>query len=174
MATWRDFNQTLQQQWQHSPLAQRLQTLPPRDRLALLLLGAFLLLVLLYLLLWQPAQRQVREARSAFEEQRTLYVYLQNHAPELRGRDLQVRASLDPARLQGLVTASAAEQGLVIERLDAESQGAVQVGLQPVPFEQLLRWIETLEAQGVSVEEAAFDRAEDNRVVARLGLRAAG
>ncbi|MGP0172340.1 type II secretion system protein M [Pseudomonas sp. NCHU5208] len=172
MATWRDLNQTLNQQWQRSTLAQRLQTLPPRDRLALLLLGAFLLLVLLYLLLWQPAQRQARDARAAFEEQRALYAYLQSRAPELRGRDLQARASLDPTRLQGLVTASAAEQGLVIERLDAESQGAVQVGLQPVPFEQLLRWIETLEAQGVSVEEAGFDRAEDNLVVARLSLRA--
>lgn len=172
MAVWSELNQALQQQWQRSTLAQRLQALPPRDRLALQLLGVFVLLVLSYLLLWQPVQRQAQAARAAFEEQRALYAYLQSRAPELRGRDLQPRSSLDPARLQGLVTASAAEQGLVIERLDSEGAGAVQVGLQPVPFEQLLRWVQALEAQGVTVQEAGLDRAEDNRVVARLGLRA--
>lgn len=172
MTTWHELNQTLQQQWQRSSLAQHWQTLTSRDRLALLVLGAFVLLVLGYLSLWQPAQRQAQAARVAFEEQRALYAYLQSRAPELRGRALQPRGNLDPARLQGLVTASAAEQGLVIERLDSESDGAVQVGLQPVPFEQLLRWIQALETQGVTVQEAGLDRAEDNRVTARLGLRA--
>nr|WP_257229406.1 type II secretion system protein M [Pseudomonas sp. BMW13] len=165
-------SEKLQQHWQRSPLAQRWQVLPSRDRLALLALGLFLLLVLFYLALWQPAQRHAQAARAAFEEQRALYAYLQSRAPQLRGRDLQPRASLDPERLQGLVTATAAEQGVVIERLDAEGYGAVQVNLQPVAFAQLLRWIETLEGQGVRVEEAGLDRAEENRVTARLSLRA--
>ncbi len=165
-------SEKLQQYWQRSPLAQRWQVLLSRDRLALLALGLFLLLVLFYLALWQPAQRHAQAARAAFEEQRALYAYLQSRAPQLRGRDLQPRASLDPERLQGLVTATAAEQGVVIERLDAEGYGAVQVNLQPVAFAQLLRWIETLEGQGVRVEEAGLDRAEENRVMARLSLRA--
>ena len=70
-----------------------------------------------------------------------------------------------------MVTASAAQQGLVIERLDTEGFGAVQVNLQPVAFAQLLRWIQALEEQGVRVEEAGLDRAEENRVIARLSLR---
>ena len=49
--------------------------------------------------------------------------------------------------------------------------GAVQVNLQPVAFAQLLRWIQALEEQGVRVEAAGLDRAEENRVIARLGLR---
>jgi general secretion pathway protein M len=160
--------------WQRSPLAQRWQALPARDRLALMALSAFLLLVLFYLALWQPAQRHAQAARAAFEEQRALYAYLQSRAPQLQGRDLQPRASLDPARLQGVVTASAAQQGLVIERLDTEGLGAVQVSLQPVAFAQLLGWIEALEAQGVRVEEAGLDRAEENRVTTRLSLRVDG
>lgn len=174
MAGWRELNQGLQAQWLRSSLAQRWQALPPRDRLALLALGGFLLLMLFYLLLWQPAQRSAQAARAAFEEQRGLYAYLQSRAPELRGRDAQPRASLDPARLQGLVTATAAEQGLVIERLDAEGYGAVQVSLQPAAFAQLLRWIEVLEGRGVRVEEAGLDRREESLVAARLGLRAGG
>lgn len=172
MTARRGLQQSVYLHWQRSPLAQRWHTLPPRDRLALLVLGGFLLLVLGYLLLWQPAQRQAQAARAAFEEQRALYAYLQSRAPELRGRELQPRSDIDPARLQGVVTASAAEQGVVIERLDSDGDGAVQVGLQALPFEQLLRWIQRLEAQGVSVQEAGIHRGEDNRVMARLGLRA--
>ncbi|WP_419096435.1 type II secretion system protein M [Pseudomonas sp. UBA6323] len=165
-------SESLQQQWQRSPLALRWQTLPARDRLALLALGVFLLLVLFYLALWQPAQRHAQDARAAFEEQRALYAYLQSRAPQVQGLDQQPRASIDPARLQGVVAATAAEQGLVIERLDAEGFGAVQVNLQPAAFAQLLRWIEALEGQGIRVEEAGLDRAEENRVIARLSLRA--
>lgn len=172
MAGWREFNQGLQLQWQRSTLAQRWQRLSPRDRLALLALAAFLALVLFYLLLWQPAARGVQSARSAFEEQRSLHAYLQSRAPELRGRELRPRTSVDPARLQGLVTASAAEQGLAIERVDAEGYGAVQVSLQPAPFEQLLRWLQSLEGQGVRIEEAGLERRDEGRVAARLGLRA--
>ena len=164
-------SESLQLHWQRSPLAQRWQALPARDRLALLALSVFLLLVLFYLALWQPVQRQAQAARAAFEEQCALFAYMQSRAPQVQGRDLQPRASLGPARLQGVVTASAAQQGLVIERLDTEGYGAVQVNLQPVAFAQLLRWIQALEEQGVRVEEAGLDRAEENRVIARLGLR---
>lgn len=166
--------ESLQLHWQRSPLAQRWQTLPARDRLALMALSVFLLLALFYLALWQPAQRHAQAACAAFEEQRALYAYMQSRAPQVQGRDLQPRTSLDPVRLQGVVTASAAQQGLVIERLDAEGHGAVQVNLQPVAFAQLLHWIEALEAQGVRVEEAGLDRAEENRVTARLSLHVDG
>ncbi|MDF2075793.1 type II secretion system protein M [Pseudomonas mendocina] len=167
-------SESLQQHWQRSPLALRWQALPARDRLALVALGVFLLLVLFYLALWQPAQRHAQDARAAFEEQRALYAYLQSRAPQVQGRDLQPRASIDPVRLQGVVTATAAEQGLVIERLDTEGFAAVQVSLQPVAFAQLLRWIEALEGLGIRVEEAGLDRAEENRVISRLSLRVDG
>lgn len=165
-------NHNLLRHWQRSPLARRWQALSGRDQLALLGLGAFLLLVLLYLMLWQPAQRYAQSSRAAFETQRALHSYLQSHAPQLRGRDLSLPDSLDPARLQGQVTATAAQLGLVIDRLDAEGYGVVQVSLQPVAFDSLLRWIEQLEEQGVRVDSLVLDRGEDNRVQARLGLRA--
>ena len=40
-----------------SPLWHRWQQLVPRERLALSLLGGFVLLALLYVLMWQPASR---------------------------------------------------------------------------------------------------------------------
>ncbi|MGV8590600.1 GspM family type II secretion system protein XcpZ, partial [Pseudomonas aeruginosa] len=74
----------------------------------------------------------------------------------------------DPAALQGMVTASAAQAGLSVERLDNEGEGAVQVALQPAPFAKLLPWLEQLNGQGVQVAEAGLDRQVDGRVSARL------
>jgi general secretion pathway protein M len=160
-------------QLQGSLALQRWRALLPRERLALRLLALFVLLTLVYVLLWQPARQGVTAARSAFAQEQALYAYLQAQAPLARSLANQPQVSLDPARLQGLVTASAAEQGLLIERLDSDSDGSLQVSLQPAPFVQLLRWFTWLEQQGVRIAEAGLDRATDNRVTATLALNVA-
>ncbi|MBS7662980.1 type II secretion system protein M [Pseudomonas lalucatii] len=160
-------------QLRDSALGQRWQSLAPRERLALALLALFLLLVLLYLSLWRPAEQGRLAARAAYEQQRSLHAYLQAQAPLARSLASAPRASLDPARLQGVVTASAVEQGLVVERLDSAGEGTLEVSLQAAPFAQLLRWFVVLERQGVRIAEAGLDRGEDNQVAARLSLRVA-
>ena len=97
-------------------LLQRWRALAPREQFSLGSLGVFLLLVLLYLTLWQPAQQRLVSARSAFETQRALYVYLQGQAPAARNLVSRPQQAIDPARLQGMVTATAATRGLTIER----------------------------------------------------------
>lgn len=160
-------------QLQGSLLVQRWSALQSRERLALGLLALFVLLALLYLLLWQPVRQGVTAARSAYEQERALHAYLQAQAPLARSLASKPQASLAPARLQGLVTASAAEQGLAIVRVDSDSDGSLQVSVQPAPFAQLLRWFSQLEQQGVRIVEAGLDRTEDNRVAARLTLNVA-
>ncbi|MBU2138601.1 MAG: type II secretion system protein M [Gammaproteobacteria bacterium] len=157
--------------WQQSPLAQRWQTLAQREQHALLLLAGFLLLVLGYLALWQPAQRQVQAAREAFTEQRALHAYLQAHAPQVQPGSGSMQR-VDPARLQGWVTSSAAEAGLQIERLESLGEGSVQLSLQAAPAEPLLAWLQALERQGEQVAEAALERREAGLVGARLTLQA--
>ncbi|WP_372874902.1 type II secretion system protein M [Pseudomonas sp.] len=157
-------------QLQGSRLVQRWRALQSRERLALGLLALFVLLVLLYLLLWQPAQRGVTAARSAYEQERGLHAYLQAQAPLARSLVSKPQTSLDPTRLQGLVTASAAKQGLAIVRVDSDRDGSLQVSVQPAPFAQLLRWFSSLEQQGVRIAEAGLERTEGNRVEARLTL----
>lgn len=67
------FHERLRAQAETSQLAIRWRGLPARDRLALLWLGAFLLLVVLYLALWRPAERHLQSARQYFTEQRALH-----------------------------------------------------------------------------------------------------
>jgi general secretion pathway protein M len=163
----------LQARLAQHPLAARWHGMPPRDRLALGLLGGFMTLVLLYLLLWRPVSQNLEQARGYLQQQRALHAYLQEHAPQVR--DLQGRpqqASIDATALQGLVTSSAASQGLNVERLDNQGDGGLQVSLQPTEFSRLLRWLVSLEEQGVRVDEAGLERAEKGSVSTRLLLRA--
>lgn len=156
----------------NNPLVARWQALPVRDRLALGLLGGFLSLVLLYLLLWRPVSQNLEQARSFLQQQRALHAYLQENAPQVRGLQGKPQVSVDATALQGLVTGSAAGQGLNIERLDNQGDGGLQVSLQPTDFARLLRWLISLEEQGVRVEEAGLERAEKGLVSTRLLLRA--
>lgn len=161
-------------QLDNSQLLQRWRALAAREQFALASLGSFLLLVVLYLTLWLPTQERLQAARSAFESQRELNAYLVSQAPlarNLAGSSQQ--PMLDPARLQGAVTATAATQGLIIERLDNSEEGVLQLNLQPAPFAQLLRWFSVLQEQGVHIAEAGLDRAEGNQVAARLSVRVA-
>lgn len=157
-----------------SVLVQRWRGMPPRDRLALGLLGGFLLLVLLYLMAWRPAQTGAIQARDYYQQERELHAYLQANAGRARGLQSAPQETVDASRLQGFVTRSAAEHGMSIERLDNEGAGGLQVNLQPVAFADLLRWFVELEANGVRVDEAGLDRAEQGRVTARLTLRTEG
>lgn len=153
----------------HSSAAVRWQAMPVRDRLALSVLGGFLLLVVLYLLAWRPVSQNLEQARSFFQQQRTLHAYMQANAKQVQGQ--QVQASLDPARLQGLLTASAASQGLNIERLDRQGDGSMQVTLQASEFARLLPWLMSVQEQGVTLAEAGLERADNGRVNSRLLLR---
>ncbi|BAN47764.1 type II secretion system protein M [Metapseudomonas resinovorans] len=162
----------LQAQWQSSALGARWRSLPVRDRVALAGLGLFLGLMLLYLLLWLPAERRLASSREYFETQRGLHAYLQLHAPAARAVKVEPQTRVDPERLQGLVTATAAEQGLAVERIDSDGPGSVQVNLQPAAFPNLLRWFGVLEGQGVRIDEAGLNRNEDGRVTARISLKA--
>ncbi len=158
---------------QASPLAQRWQHMARRERLMLGLLAVFLLSTLMYLGVWRPVASQKIEAQLYLFQQRELHAYLQARAPAVMERQGRPVINLDPARLQGLVTASAAEKGLAVERLDSEGSGGVQVSLQPAGFERLLSWFDELQAQGVRIEEAGLDRQGDGRIAARLTLRVA-
>lgn len=166
--------QVARQRFEASSVGQRWLGMPPREQLALALLGAFLALVVLYLLLWLPAQQQAAEAREYYQQQRELNAYLHARAPAARGLDTaEPQNRIEAARLQGFVASSAVEQGLTIERLDSEGEGVVLVSLQPAAFGQLLQWFRVLEAQSVRIDEAGMDRAEQGRVAARVTLRAA-
>lgn len=153
---------------ERSPLWQHFQHLPPRDRMALTGLAAFIALVLGYLLVWQPAERLLGRAQEHYRQQQELHAYLQANAEQARRSAGPARRGLEPEKLQGVVTGTAQRHGLVLERFDSEGDNGVMLSLSKAPFEPLLRWIATLQERGAEVTEISLDRVEAGRVDVRL------
>ena len=167
-----NLRQQMQVRLTESPLWLRWQRLQPRERLSLTLLGAFLLVVLFYLLLWQPAQQRVRQARADFQQERQLYGYLEQNTELARQMSRSQAVSLAPEQLQGLVTQSAQQRGLVIESFDIGNDGSLLVALPGASYAALLRWFEELQTAGASLAEVSISRVGEGVVDARVSFRA--
>ncbi|MET1079159.1 MAG: type II secretion system protein M [Pseudomonas sp.] len=167
-----NFKQQLASRAGASPLWSRWQQLAPRERVLLVVMAAFVLLALLYLVVWQPVSRELKSARTYYQEQRELNAYLLQNADQVRQQVARPAVNLAPEQLQGLVTQNAQQHGLVVERFDSDGDGLL-VSLAKAPFEALLRCFTELEAQGVILGEVNLDRAGEGLVDARVTLKTA-
>jgi general secretion pathway protein M len=169
-----NLKQQLQVRLTESPLWLRWQRLQPRERLSLTLLGAFLLVVLLYVLLWQPAQQRARDAQASFQRERELYAYLEQNTELARQMSRSNPVSLAPEQLQGLVTQTAQQSGMVIESFDFGNDGSLQLTLPGASYAALLRWFDELQAAGASLAEVSITQVGEGLVDARVSFRAGG
>lgn len=155
-----------------SPLWLRWQRLQPRERMSLTLLTTFLLAVLFYVLLWQPAQQRVRDAQAYFQQERALHAYLEQNTELARQVSRTNPVSLVPEQLQGLVTQSAQQNGLAIESFDNGSDGSLQVTLPGASYAALLRWFEELQGAGATLADVSISQVGEGMVDARVNFRA--
>src|SRR5690606_34258937 len=82
--------------------------------------------------------------------------------------------TLAPEQLQGLVTQSAQQQGLMIESFDNCNDGNLQVSLPAASYAVLLRWFDELQAAGAGLAEVSLSRVGEGLVDARVTFRANG
>ncbi|UUY07336.1 type II secretion system protein M [Pseudomonas sp. J452] len=157
-----------------SPIRHRWLLLPARDRLALLVLGAFLAAALLYALVWLPIAGKLARADIYYQQQRQLYAYLLENSEQARQSLKTAKSQLAPEQLQGLVTSTAQQHGLVLERFDSEGSGGLLITLTQAPFEPMLRWVTELEAKGVALTEVSLEKVATGKVDARLTLALVG
>lgn len=147
---------------------QRWQQLPARDRLALTVLGAFFALLLFYAFIWLPLDRRLDAASSRYRQEREFLAYLQAQAPALHRSTKDEHPSLSPEQLQGEITSTAQQRGLVLERLDSEGNDRLLISLAHAPFENMIQWLKELEKKGVALLEVNLERSGVGRVDARL------
>ena len=146
----------------------------PRDRRVLLLLGAFLVAVTLWLGVWVPIQDALTVARSrhadALADQRWM-IANGDAARRAAGRRTDGSGRGGQALLS-TVAASARSAGLTLNRFQPEGSDALAVSLDDAAFGELVIWLEMLaREEGVSVRQASISaRDAPGRVRARLVL----
>ncbi|MEZ5543271.1 MAG: type II secretion system protein GspM [Pseudomonadota bacterium] len=156
-----------------------LDNLAPRERMMVLAVAAFLVLLLAYLLIWAPLRGGYVDLRDTVTDQRATAVWMQESAQLLAQlKRSGVRGGgLGGQSLLSLADSTARAGGLsgALKRVEPEGADSVRVWLEGAAFDQVVRWLGSLaERYGISADTASIERVADaaGRVNVRLTLQA--
>ncbi|MDN6320654.1 MAG: type II secretion system protein M [Marinobacter sp.] len=154
--------------------------LPKRDQQALAVLAVAVCLGILYFAVWSPVASFHDEAAASKENAAELVAWMHSNEPVIRrlsssGAGPAAKSADVPAdgrALMGLVTRSARDTGLTLQRFEPSGDSAIRVWLEAVPYSEVAAWLEMLNGKhGVVIDQAALDRADDpGQVSVRLTL----
>ncbi|WP_286222711.1 type II secretion system protein M [Marinobacter apostichopi] len=150
-----------------------------RDQQALLVLMVAVFVGLMYFAVWSPATSFHDSAATERENAAELLAWMQANEATIKrlgsasGDASPGSADLPDGRaLMALVTRSARESGLALQRFEPSGENAIRVWLEDAPFAEVAAWLERLKSgNGVIIDQAAMDRADEpGRVSVRLTL----
>lgn len=154
--------------------------LPRRDQQALSVLAVAIILGILYFGIWRPATGFHNEAVDARERATELLAWLEANRQSLErlsssGASQGAAGADTPAdgrALMALVTRSASEAGLSLQRFEPSGEDAIRVWLEGARFTEVASWLERLNTgHGVQIDQASMDRQNDPGIVSvRLTL----
>ncbi|MES0875113.1 type II secretion system protein M [Sinimarinibacterium thermocellulolyticum] len=150
-----------------------LQQLAPRERLMVLGGTVVLVLVMLYLLAWEPVVKAHQQRAEALTRARALATRIEEAAALVRsqgaGRSVDRSTSLVAVVDR---TSRSPVLGKPPSRIQPEGDREVKVWIEDVPFDNLLRWLQELETgYGIGAASAEIERgARPGLVSARLSL----
>ncbi len=147
----------------------------------ILILGAVALgLILPYFAIWSPIQDDIEVLQQQVQEQQAVKRWMNQASAEVKqlgGGSVAVQPR-DGRSLLAVVDQTAKRSGLGpgLKRLEPEGQAAVKVWLEQVSFDDMLRWLSSMEQKnGLAVATITIDRQDvAGRVNARLTLEMAG
>lgn len=142
-----------------------------------LILGgaAFVLVMLLYfLLIWEPLYKGLHQQRASLAETRSLTGWLAGIAPEIRAAGPSTTNAGGNRSMLAVVDASTREAGLApqVKRMQPDGETTVRVWIENAPLDTVLRWINALhERYGITTNQLNMDRGRaDGTTTARLTL----
>lgn len=154
--------------------------LPKRDQQLLTVLGIAVFLGILYFAVWRPVMDF--SDRSAVQHQNAaeLLAWVQSNKTTIMGLGTAGGTS-NPAlvnkpesgrALMALITSSAQEAGLSLQRFEPSGTDAIRVWIEGAAFADVAAWLESLNTEhGVIIDQAAMDKSDKpGRVSTRLTL----
>lgn len=160
------------QRFRGTALWQLYQQLGDRDRIAVLGLGAFLLVVLVYLAVWRPVSLWSEGANDRYQRQLSVLEWMRSHADEARAAAQSAAGQRTGSdSMLSVVSSTASRAGVKLTRFQPESAGGVSVVIQNQPFNAVVRWIADLDRQQIRVRTLSIERQGQSGLVnARINL----
>lgn len=157
----------LNSQWQEAitPLRKRWLQFAPREQLALLVLGGFVLVLFLVFAVWMPSHKAAEKARAQFDNNRQLLMWMKANAAQVRSTPVASGGSV-----LGVVNGMAGSAGLALNRVEPEGDSAVRVWVEKADFNVIANWLNQLHAQGISAGEIQIEKQATGGVSGRFTL----
>lgn len=130
----------------------------PRERPIIAGLAALVVLLVLWSLVWQPLREWRDREANRYQNAQGLWDFMQANEAAARGLSQSASGAAAERSLLPVITRSANVQGLRLNRLQPEADGAVSVVLQAQVFNSLLTWLNALqENNNVTVQRITID-----------------
>jgi general secretion pathway protein M len=133
------------------------------------------ILVLLYVALWQPAAAYMKRAEVKLQQAQDLLTLIHTNQAVLAASAAPAEGSkpiLDSQQLVSSVTNLARQNQLTLKRFEPSGDNKLKVWVDDVPFNNMITWLSQLQEKlGIRVELVTIDKSDqEGRVSARLTL----
>lgn len=130
----------------------------PGERPVILAVLAALVVVLAWTLVWKPISDWRNLEANRYQNAQQLWDFMQANEAAARTRGSQASGGGSQRSLMPVITRTANVQGLRLNRIQPEADGAVSVVIQGQAFNTVLSWLSALlENNSVSVQRISVD-----------------
>ncbi|REL31589.1 type II secretion system protein GspM [Thalassotalea euphylliae] len=123
------------------------QQLQSREQQLILAMAGVLLVFILFQGVWQPIHQGADKAEKKLARTQELYQYVKTNTAKISSSTASVRQPRQGGSLSGLVNRVAGQYQISIARMQPQGDQGVQVWIDEIPFEQLLRLLNALTQQ---------------------------
>lgn len=159
-------------------LPERLRTawagLEPGERRLASIAAVLLGILLLYLLLWRPVQKDLARLRVTVPEERVQLQRMRAQAASIKPLRARSGAAPAPGMLLSVVDQSATTHGIrgFMSRLEVEGPNGLQLAAEATPFNTFIAWLAELQDRhALVVENASIDAHTPGTVNVKMKLR---
>lgn len=151
--------ETLQRQLRDSAVMKWYAGREAKERPIIAGLAAAFVILLLWSLIWKPLSDWRDIASNRYENAQTLHDWMRaNEASARRAASVEAQGGSTQRSILPMITRAANGQGLTLNRLEPETNGAVSIVVQGQSFNTLLRWLNQLqENNGIYVQRISID-----------------
>ncbi len=148
------------------PLRQWLETLEQRERYIVIGGSIALVVMMFYLIIWEPITEKYSQQHSQHESQRELYNWMKNASAEissLKSAGGNSMARFRNQSISSLADRSATTTGIkpYIEKID-QSKNGVKVTLKAANFDRIVTWLSDLKNKyGIFASKVKIEKSKE-------------
>jgi len=157
--------------------------LQPRERRFLVAGAAVVIVMFLYLIIWDPLVSNINSLKKSNQENQKLITWMEQSAAEVQKLQAKINAGRPMNRskgqsLLGIIdrTAKQAKLSKNMAKVQPDGKDRAKVWLEDVSFNDMIQWLEQLQRrEGIRIDTTVIERRDTSGLVnARLDLQGAG